>query len=238
MIKINSALLFYLVAFILYSCSVFLQSENLELFSRPIIIPSIYYFYYISVKGKVSFLFSTAMLSFFIGEILFLISHFDFVIQKLIFFLLPYFIVIYFFSQDFLYYLKKKKYGVNSLSFHIILLLLFYLLYNVLSFINEPSKLEFSIYISYGILLIIMSIMAFLIQFNFNNKTILYMSLVVVSFIVSDVFFIFSENMKDVLILKLVNVIFQQASYFLFVAYFINRSRFKNSILKNKKVLN
>ena len=227
MANLNSALVLYFGALILYVVSIFFDSPNLELFSRPIIIPSIYYFYFISVKGRVNLLFSVSILSFFIGEILYLISASDFLIPGLICFGIPYFIVTYFLCQDFLYYLKKKKYSINNLSFYIVLLLLFYLLYNVLSFINETSQLEFSIYIMYGILLFVMGIITFLIQFNFNNRTILFMVLMVTSFIVSDLFFIFSEKMKDVISLKLINVISQQSSFFFFVCYFIYRTRFK-----------
>ena len=78
MANLNSALVLYFGALILYVVSIFFDSPNLELFSRPIIIPSIYYFYFISVKGRVNLLFSVSILSFFIGEILYLISASDF----------------------------------------------------------------------------------------------------------------------------------------------------------------
>ena len=224
MANLNSALVLYFGALILYVVSIFFDSPNLELFSRPIIIPSIYYFYFISVKGRVNLLFSVSILSFFIGEILYLISTSDFLIQGLICFGIPYFIVVYFLCQDFLFYLKKKKYSINNLSFYIVLLLLFYLLYNVLSFINETSQLEFSIYIMYGILLFVMGIITFLIQFNFNNRTILFMVLMVMSFIISDIFFIFSNMMEEVFSLLIIKVLVQQLSYFLFVGYFIHRT--------------
>ena len=103
MANLNSALVLYFGALILYVVSIFFDSPNLELFSRPIIIPSIYYFYFISVKGRVNLLFSVSILSFFIGEILYLISASDFLIPGLICFGIPYFIVTYFLCQDFLY---------------------------------------------------------------------------------------------------------------------------------------
>ncbi|MFI0426148.1 MAG: hypothetical protein ACH34V_04245 [Flavobacterium sp.] len=226
MVKINSALLLYFVAVIFYVIAVMIGSDNLELFCKPIIIPSIYYFYYISVKGKANFLFTISILSFFIGEILHLISREDFLISGLIFFGIPYFIIIYFIGQDFLFYSKKKKYNISNVSFYIVLLLLFYLLYNVLSFINESSQLEFSIYIMYGIQLFVMGILTFLIQFNFNNRTVLYMVLAVTTFIVSDLFFVFTLRMKDEIALKLINIITQQLSYFFYVGYFIYRTKF------------
>src|SRR5574343_353837 len=176
MVKINSALLLYFVAVIFYVIAVMIGSDNLELFCKPIIISSIYYFYFI--------------------------------------------------GQDFLFYSKKKKYNISNVSFYIVLLLLFYLLYNVLSFINESSQLEFSIYIMYGIQLFVMGILTFLIQFNFNNRTVLYMVLAVTTFIVSDLFFVFTIRMKDEIALKLINIITQQLSYFFYVGYFIYRTKF------------
>lgn len=227
MIRLNPALLFYFTALILYACSIFFENQNLELFCRPVIIPSVYYFYFISVKGKVNFLFSVSILSFFVGEILFLISETDFLISGLICYLIPYFVVTFFLCQDFLHYLKRKEYKVNSLAFYIIFLLLLYLIYNSLFFVIESSRFEFSIYILFGILLFFMGMISFLIQFNFNNRTVLYMMLMVISFVVSDLFFIFSTRMRDVIALKMINLLMQQLSYFLYVGYFIYRSRYK-----------
>ena len=223
--KVHSALILYLAAILVYVMAVLFGSDNLELLIKPIIIPSVYYFYYISVKGKIGFLFSFSILSYFFAEILLLISASDFLYPGLFCFGIPYLIITYFLAQDFLYYLKKRKYAINNFSFYIIIILLFYLLYNVLSFINESSKLEFSFYIFNGILLFVMGIFAFLIQFNFSNKTILYMVLMVVFFIISDLFFIFSKSTKDVIALKLISIITQQLSYFFYVSYFICRTK-------------
>ncbi|WP_445719047.1 hypothetical protein [Flavobacterium sp.] len=225
MVKVNSALFLYFAAILLYVVAVLIGSDNLELFSKPIIIPSIYYFYYTSVKGKISYLFTFSVLSYFTGEILFLLNQDDFLVSSLVFFGIPYIIITFFLAQDFLFYLKIKKYDVNNISFYIILMLLFYLLYNVLSFINETSQIEFSIYIIYGILLLVMGLLSFLIQFNFNNKAISFMVLMVVFFIISDLFYIFSKSTKDVMALKLINVVSQQLSYYLYVGYFVYRTK-------------
>ena len=75
--KVNPAVILFFGALILYVVSIVVDSQNLELFSRPVIIPSIYYFYFISVKGRINLLFSISILSFFIGEILYLISKLD-----------------------------------------------------------------------------------------------------------------------------------------------------------------
>jgi hypothetical protein len=107
MVKVNSALILYFTAFVLYIIAVLIGSDNLELFSKPIIIPSIYYFYYISVRGKINYLFSFSVLSFFIGEILHLISREEFNISGLIFLLIPYFYYFIFHHSRFNLLFKK-----------------------------------------------------------------------------------------------------------------------------------
>jgi hypothetical protein len=207
--------------------AVLIGSDNLELFSKPIIIPSIYYFYYISVRGKINYLFSFSVWSFFIGEILHLISREDFNISGLIFLLIPYFIILYFIIQDLIYYLKKQKIKLNTFSFYIILMLLIYLFFNVLMMMIEESSFDFFIYALYGILLLLMGILVFVMQINYANRTILFSALMVACFIVSDLFFVFYKKFPDLLALKMINVITQELSFFCYISYFIYRTKFK-----------
>lgn len=227
MIKVNSALLLYFTAFIIYVIAVLIGSDNLELFSKPIIIPSIYYFYYISVRGKIDYLFSFSVLSFFIGEILLLISREDFLISGLSFLLIPYFIILYFIFQDLIYYLKNRKIKLNTFSFYIIVMLLVYLFFSVLMMMVEENNLEFFIYALYGIALVLMGVLAFVMLINYSNRTILFTGLMVVSFIVSDLFFVFYKKLPDLIALKMINITTQELSFFCYISYFIYRTKFK-----------
>ena len=227
MVKVNSALILYFIAFIFYIIAVLIGSDNLELFSKPIIIPSIYYFYYISVRGKIDYLFSLSVLSFFIGEILHLISREEFNVSGLVFLLIPYFIVLYFIFQDLIYYLKKKKINLNTFSFYVIVMLLVYLIFNALMMMIEEKSFEFFIYFLYGILLLLMGILAFVMLINYNNRTILYTGFMVGCFLISDLFFVFSKNIPDLLALKMINVATQELSFFFYISYFVYRTKFK-----------
>ncbi len=227
MIKVNSALLLYFTAFVIYIIAVFIDSDNLELFSKPIIIPSIYYFYYISVRGKIDYLFSFSILSFFIGEILHLISKDEFYVSGLIFLLIPYFIILFFLVQDLIYYLKKGKINLNTFSFYIILMLLVYLFFNVLMMVFEEDNFEFFIYALYGVSLLFMGVLTFVMQINFTNRTILYSGLMAISFIMSDLFFVFHKKLPDLIALKIINVSTQELSFFCYISYFIYRTKFK-----------
>lgn len=227
MIKVNSALILYFTAFALYVIAVFIGSDNLELFSKPIIIPSIYYYYYISVRGRIDYLFSFSVLSFFIGEILHLISKEEFYISGLIFLLLPYFIVLFFLFQDLLYYLKRKKIVLNTFSFYIIVMLLTYLFFNVLMMMFEENSFDFFIYAMFGITLLLMGILTFVMQINYTNRTILFSGLMVACFIVSDLFFVFYKKIPDLIALKMINISTQELSFYCYISYFIYRTKFK-----------
>lgn len=226
MVKSNSALILYFTSFTLYVIAIFIRSDNLELFSKPIIIPSIYYYYYISVRGKIDYLFSFSVLSFFIGEILHLISKEDFNIIGLVFLLIPYFFILYYIAQDLYYYLKKNKIKLNTFSFYIIVMLLVYLFINVLLMIQENS-LEFLVYSVFAVLLLFMGILAFVMLINYNNRTILYTGFMVGCFLLSDLFYVFSKKIPDLLALRMINVITQELSFFCYVSYFIYRTKFK-----------
>ncbi len=227
MIKVNSALVLYFTAFIFYLIAVLIGSDNLELFTKPIIIPAIYYYYYNAVSGKINYLFSFSIFYFFVGEILHLISFEDFKIVGLIFLLIPYFIILYFIIQDLKFYLKKQNIKFNTFSFYIIIMLLVYLYFNVLMLLNEESSFEFFIYALYGLTLFLMGILAFILQFNYTYTTILYTVLMVACFIISDLFFVFYRKIPDLLALKIINVITQEVSFFCYVSYFINRTKCK-----------
>ena len=127
MIKLNSALLLYFIAIILFVIASIFGNENLELFSKPMIIPSLFYYYYIRVRGRINFLFSFSILLYFIGEIILLINKDAFFFEGFAFFLIPYFIISYFLFQDFRYYIKKKKIQINNFSFYVIIILFIYI---------------------------------------------------------------------------------------------------------------
>jgi len=225
----------YFTAFVLYIIAMLIGSDNLELFSKPIIIPSIYYFYYVSVRGKINYLFSFSVWSFFIGEILHLISREDFNISGLIFLLIPYFIILYFIIQDLIYYLKKQKIKLNTFSFYIILMLLIYLFFNVLMMMIEENSFDFFIYALYGITLLLMGILVFVMQINYTNRTILFSALMVACFIVSDLFFVFYKKFPDLLALKMINVTTQELSFFCYISYFIYTTKFKSTEIVDTK---
>jgi hypothetical protein len=227
MVKVNSALILYFIALVIYIIAVMIDSDNLELFTKPIIIPSIYYYYYISVRRKIDYLFSFSMLSFFVGEILHLISKEEFYVPGLIFLLIPYFIVLFFLISDLIYYLKKRKIVINTISFYIAFTLLVYLFYNVLMMMIEDNSFTFFIYSLYGLSLLIMGALVFIMQINYTNKTILFSGIMVACFIVSDLFFVFYKKLPDLLALKIINVSAQELSFFCYISYFIFRTKFK-----------
>ncbi len=225
MFKVNSALVIYFVALFFYFTALFVGIDNLELFSKPMIIPAISSFYYFRVKGKINFLFTISLFSFFCGEILHLLNKDEFNNLGLVFLLLPYFIILNYLVLDVKYHLNKRKLKINSFPFYIITALLFYLLINVLLLVFEENNFDFFIYALYGITLFFMGILSFVLQINFSSKSIILSTLMVIHFIISDLFFILFKKNPDIILFEIINVISQELSFYWYVVYFINRHK-------------
>ena len=106
-------------------------------------------------------------------------------------------------------------------------MLLVYLIFNALMMMIEEKSFEFFIYFLYGILLLLMGILAFVMLINYNNRTILYTGFMVGCFILSDLFFVFHKKLPDLIALKMINVTTQELSFFCYISYFIFRTKFK-----------
>ncbi|MCW1148275.1 hypothetical protein [Flavobacterium lacisediminis] len=227
MIKLNSALLLYFIAIILFVIASIFGNENLELFSKPMIIPSLFYYYYIRVRGRINFLFSFSILLYFIGEIILLINKDAFFFEGFAFFLIPYFIISYFLFQDFRYYIKKKKIQINNFSFYVIIILFIYISINMISLLKDDGSVKMIIYSLFGILLFFMGLLVGIIQINCANRTVLFSSLMVTSFIISDIFYIFFTRIPDFLFLKVIYHLLQELTFYFYFSYFISRTNFK-----------
>ncbi len=114
-------------------------------------------------------------------------------------------------------------------------MLLVYLFFNVLMMMIEESSFDFFIYALFGITLLLMGVLVFVMQINYTNRTILFSALMVACFIVSDLFFVFYRKLPDLLALKMINVTTQELSFFCYISYFIYRTKFKSTDIFNSK---
>jgi uncharacterized membrane protein YhhN len=221
----NPAIYLYLTAGFLFLLTILLQSEEFMLVTKPIIIPSILFYYYLETKGRVNSVFVISLILFFIGDMLFLINFDDFYIIGLLIFLLPYLFVIHFLYQDIKEIIAKRKYKKIDYTFIIILLLLVNLLVTVLMNLESSSFIEEVFFLLFGIELVAMGVMAAMIYFHSSIKRNFFLAITVATFIMSDLFFILNKNVQNLLVFELINGLAQTASYYFYVKYFLERKK-------------
>ena len=215
--KFSSPSLFlYFVATILAIVAVAFDIETLELVAKPMIVPSIYFFYVNQAKGEINLLFSIAVFCSFAADMLVLI---DFSSNTLLISLLNicmYSIFTYFIIEDV---------GLNNISDQKIISLIglsvffLFVLYIILDLMKGLDSLTFNVFVFYGILL---SSLSALICYNHLNRPTLksyYALLMCICFIISDVFFaIYNFYLKIEIFISL-NVTGQFVSYYYMVRY-------------------
>lgn len=225
MSKKNPSVILYAIAGILYFLSVLIDSEYLTLLAKPILIPSMLVFYYLESKGKINNMFLLSLISFFVGDMLYLINLDEYFTLGLFVFLVPYFVISFFLIQDIFKLIKRKKINKLNLSFLIILFFLIYLVISILSVLETNSDVEFVYFFVFGIELVLMGILVALIFINENSKVNFFIVLSVSLFIISDISFILNKNLFPLLIFKLVNVSSQTFSYYFYTRYFVERQK-------------
>lgn len=225
MVKKNPSIILFCIAGILYFISVLINNEYLALLTKPVIIPSIFVYYYIESKGRLNNLFVLSLVTFFIGDMLYLINIDDYYVLGLFVFLTPYLIVLFFLFKDIVNFLKRNKINKSDLSFIIILFFLIYLMISILNVLDTSSNVEFIYFLLFGIELVFMGVFATLLYVNENSKVNFYLIIGVSLFIVSDIFFILNKNLFPLIIFKLANILSQIISYYFYTRYFIERQK-------------
>ena len=236
MVKKNPSVILFCIAGIIYFFSVLMNNEYLALLAKPIIIPSMFVYYFIESRGKLNYLFVFSLFAFFVGDMLYLINIDDYYVLGLFVFLTPYLVVLFFMSQDVFSLLRKRKINKFDLSFFLILSFLIYLMVSILNILNTNSELEFIYFLLFGFELLLMGILATLLYVNDNSKANFFLIITVSLFIISDVFFILNKNLFPLLIFKLGNVFSQIISYYFYTRYFVEKQKRQNHMNRSAKL--
>ncbi|WP_320814996.1 lysoplasmalogenase family protein [Flavobacterium sp.] len=223
MTKKNHSVILFSVAGILYFLAVLAGNEYLALLTKPIIIPSMFVYYFLESRMKINYLFLFSLLAFFVGDMLYLVNIDDYYIIGLFIFLTPYLVILFFLFQDFFSLLKRKVVNKFNITFLIIFFFIIYLLISILNVLEAESKQEFIYFLLFGIELALMGIFATLLYINENSRVNFFLIIAVSLFIISDIFFILNKNFFPLLVFKLGNVSSQIISYYFYTRYFIEK---------------
>lgn len=225
--KLTLIQIYFLIAIVYVIASLF-HFENLILLSKPALLPILYFYYMEEIKVKPSQFVLLSVCLFFIGDVLSLISVQDYYIQSLSFLLVPYLLLLKRLTKDFVKLVQQYKWSILNFSVFITVILLFYLFFSIVNLLAIKDVVEQYIIYVFGLTLVFLAIISTtLFMFN-DSKSNVYMMLAVITFVVSNLFFIFNQKVDSNLIFLVLNTIAQVLSYFFYIKYFILSAQKKN----------
>lgn len=219
-----SLILYFTALFFIILFDIF-QYDYLTICMKSIVVPSIFFYFYSSNNFRIN---KTQILVFalcFTGEVFHLMNVEISDLGSMLCFLLVHLTL---FKMIVIDEKKKIKFKRNDvLPIALVVLLIVYLLFSVLSLQFDKMRDFHFIYGLYGIVLSGLGIICYAKYITRGTYLSLMLTLMVTCFIFSDIFFIFNEYFSYSLVLTLIRDITQILSYFFMAKYFILCSKGK-----------
>lgn len=206
------------------------EQDVFALYAKAIVLPAIFIYFLISSEFKIGKTEGLIFLFCFIGQVFDLMDVETSEIGAAICFLIVYLLLIKLFIKD---HEKIKLAKKDILPVSIVIIFIIYLLVSVLSLqYDNRQKFNF-LYIIYGIVLGILSFFSFVNYITKGTHISLLMSLMAISYIFSDIFYIFNEYFSYSIVLVLIRDITQILAYFFMVEYFLEKAKIHKKTLYN-----
>lgn len=206
------------------------EQDVFALYAKAIVLPAIFIYFLISSEFKIGKTEGLIFLFCFIGQVFDLMDVETSEIGAAICFLIVYLLLIKLFIKD---HEKIKLAKKDILPVSIVIIFIIYLLVSVLSLqYDNRQKFNF-LYIVYGIVLGILSFFSFVNYITKGTHISLLMSLMAISYIFSDIFYIFNEYFSYSVVLVLIRDITQILAYLFMVEYFLEKAKIHKKTLYN-----
>jgi len=201
--------------------------DTLSLFSIPLIIPFLFFYYYIETT-KISVLVSLFLLFNFIGDSMGLMNF-----ENEIYYILPPFflsnlIMIFLMIKN----IEKFKFSIfNCIALTIITISLFYFwnaIVNLFSFNENNIQLKIAIY---GFSLIFLAVLAsYNVIWRVSNSNI-FLMVSATCVLISDIFYVVFNFQNQLIVLNYIHFACQIFSYFFFIKYVLSKEK-ERSVIK------
>lgn len=210
--------LLYFIVSLVYLTGVLFDNDSLELYTKPLIIPSMVWYCYSSFRFHKNKNLILLFFLFYTGDMSYLLVKSKPNYIGLMSFLLVYILVISYFLKT----ISANHVGAKlDKAFIYTAFALFTIMLSLLVNIELDSKVQFFIYFIVSAELVLMGVLSsYLYYLKADDKSI-YMLLAVICFILSDLFFAFYNNFFQLKILELINTTFQTLSYFFVAKYLL-----------------
>lgn len=199
------------------------ENDIVLFLSKSLIIPVIYFYYFIQSK-KINILFTIALFISFIGESIISLDLSTNLYVLMIPFLATYLILFKFGLED----IVKFKFKIlNVVSILIVFLLMIYVYISIVELLTNDLEEFKTSFLVYGFVLLLLSLMA---AYNLIYKISivnLYYMLFVVCIVLSDIFYVIYKYHFQSIALGFINFILQIISYYFMVQYMLGKEESK-----------
>jgi len=196
--------------------------NELVLCSKSIIVPSLFIYYLVSNNYKVSGLKAIIFFLFFVRDIFITLNINESALGSFLCVLIVYILLLYLAQKDFKH--LKFNYG-DSFSVSILIFGIITICYSVLNLKLENLELDFSLYVVFGVILSVLSIISILNYIKNSSYAFFNAMLMCVCFIITDVFFVLYKFYFYNYVFTLISMLTQFSSYFFMVNYFLERDK-------------
>lgn len=206
------------------------EQDFFVLYAKAIVLPAIFIYFLISSDFKIRKTETLIFISCFVGQVFDLMDIEISEIGGVICFLIVYLLILKLFLLE---HEKIKLTKKDILPVSIVIIFLVYLLVSVLSMQFDSMKKVNLLYVFYGIVLSVLSYFSFVSYITKGTHITLLMSLMAISYIFSDIFYIFNEYFSQSIVLVLIRDVTQISAYFFMVEYFLEKAKIHKKRLYN-----
>ncbi|OXE99174.1 hypothetical protein BC749_102600 [Flavobacterium araucananum] len=206
------------------------EQDFFALYAKAIVLPAIFIYFLISNEFKIKKTEGLIFLFCFVGQVFDLMDIEISEIGAVLSFLVVYLLIVKLFIRE---HEKIKLAKKDILPVSIVIIFIVYLLISVLSLQSDNMKKFNIIYTFYGIVLGVLSYFSFVSYITKGTHITLLMSLMAISYIFSDIFYIFNEYFSYSVVLVLIRDVTQILAYFFMVEYFLEKVKIHKKLLYN-----
>lgn len=190
-------------------------NHSVLLLSKPFIVPTIFFYYFITTK-KVDVLFSVAIAFSFLGEAIGIMNFSD----EIYYMLFPFFICnIILFSMS-LKSIRKSKFKIeNILVFLVVILLLLYLFWAVVDLFSDANLVLLLEILFYGTSLFLLSCVGIYKLITNMNSSNLNLGIYIICLIISGIFYVIYNFKEKLIVLDIIHFALQMISYYFLVNF-------------------
>ncbi|WP_433829753.1 hypothetical protein [Flavobacterium anhuiense] len=217
---------FALLCTIIFDCT---EQDVFATYAKAIVLPAIFIYYLISSEFEIRKTEGLIFFFCFVGQVYDLMDVESSEIGGVFSFLIVYSLIVIIFIRE---HDRIRLTRRDILPISIVVVFIVYLLISVLSLQLDSMRKFIVLYTVYGIILSILSYFCFVSYITKGTHVALLMSLMAISYIFSDIFYIFNEYFSYSIVLVLIRDTTQILAYFFMVEYFLEKARIQKKVIQ------